>query len=70
MPPREAWLACGCPRGEAGIQNIRQRGFALRGKCGVQAVMFNTPLARAETPEMPEIAETEPEAKHIGKPEK
>ena len=30
MDPIEAWRACGEPRGTAGVQNIRKRGFAVR----------------------------------------
>ena len=30
MDPREAWVACGGPNGETGIQNIRKRGLQGR----------------------------------------
>ena len=30
VDPREAWVRCGKPKGEAGIQRIRKAGFKLR----------------------------------------
>ena len=30
MGPRAAWEACGKPKGEAGIQNVRKRGLKAR----------------------------------------
>ena len=30
MDAREAWKACGEPRGESGVQNIRKRGLMKR----------------------------------------
>ena len=50
MDPRAAWEACGQPRGESGIQNIRKRGYALRQKTEKSAAEHQE---EAATPRIP-----------------
>lgn len=72
MDAREAWKACGKPRGEQGIQNVRQRGMKARGKMGLVAAMLEVAVLRDEqylaaSPDpLPEASE----ANSIGVPEK
>ena len=49
MDPRAAWEERGSPNGQAGIQNIRKRGFALRIKDGIDETIRAVGLARAQT---------------------
>ena len=69
MDARSAWTACGKPKGESGIQNIRVRGMKARGKIGYEASMFDVAVARGEDLETP-LPQEEGEAKRIGVPEK
>ena len=69
MDARSAWTACGKPKGESGIQNIRVRGMKARGKMGYEASMFDVAVARGEDLETP-LPQEEGEAKRIGVPEK
>ena len=46
MDAREAWQACGCPKGESAIQNIRKRGMDARGKKCHEAAVHELALAR------------------------
>ena len=74
MAPRAAWEACGCPRGEAGIQNIRARGMNARGEKAhestLQAIASerdNQPAADAVLPATEPIETT---ATALGVPQK
>jgi hypothetical protein len=69
MDARSAWNACGKPKGESGIQNIRVRGMKERGKKAYEATMFDVAVSRGENLETP-LPQEEAEAKRIGVPEK
>ena len=57
MDPRAAWTACGQPKGPAGLQNVRKRGFKERARI---VALAEAVTAEAETAEAEGEAEDEP----------
>ena len=70
MDARAAWNACGCPRGEQGIQNIRQRGMSARGKKGVEAALISLALSRDQQWQESSLPPPDEGASEKGVPEK
>ena len=61
MDPRAAWEACGKPKGEAGIQNVRKRGLKARKEIAeAAAAVAALDAAEDEKPEPLEEATAAP----------
>ena len=67
MSAREAWEACGRPRGEAAIQNIRAKGMRARGKKAYEEGLFQQALEHDRPGEDQPVQESPEESAPSGK---